>query len=351
MKEVGDKVRLLDALRPFVLPELSGSDHAILKQWIDQALRYMMDGEDAAAFAPLDGYFRTPREFRHSFAKMVDAEFSKVKVGNFRATSLISLALKAALDRIMLAESRLMLDERRVDPRIFELLELLFDLDAQAAYEWALSAVSDRGGFAKLRSANQTAVPLALFFASPSLHMGYGAEAAAFERSVFDWCVDNAQEGGIDTICLSLLPRVLATELSYGAGRSVERQAEIFVRLAAARTKDNQSLLSALDALAWRNARVAADDTLDSAVSSEAAENFLAAVNDLARSYAPGLPARLEELGLGGASELVFPDRPVRQPLEAHKPDKKPASFGGGNMLDDLMNLFLNPQDWTEARA
>jgi hypothetical protein len=332
---------LLDRLKPFAHPEMRSDSYLVAREWIEQALRRMLDGRGESSFAPFSGYFQTPRELRQSFAKMVEIEFAGVELGKVDAVRVLARAISGALDAAMQREGRLMLDERRIAPRVFDLLQFQFDLDPDEAYRWSARAVRDRNGFAQLRSANGTPAPIALYFASPATQLAAGECADIFEQAVFDWCVENARESGAVRICLSLLPRVLSSLSVGNPVEAVGRQAEVFARISKGAAKDGETLARALDALAWRNARVAAGDPLESTVGLETRQNFMKTAEDLASRFAPGLRDRLENLGLSKINDLVAASAPVQVTPKASAQEPVPRSgFGGGGMLEALFTLI-----------
>jgi hypothetical protein len=330
--------KLHEKLKPFAHPEARSDAYLVVRQWIEQALSRQLDGWGERSFAPFNGYFQNPRELRQSFAKMVEVEFAGVELGQINAERVLARAIVGALDATLQKEGRPMLDERRIAPRVFDLLQFLFDLEPDEAYRWAARAVRDRNGFAELRSANGTPAPIALYFASPATQFAAGECADIFEQAVFDWCVSNSHEPGAVKICLSLLPRILSS-LSVGTPiEAVGRQTDVFVQMSNAFTKDGEALASALDALAWRNARVAAGDPLDSTVGVETQENFVKVAEDIASSFAPGLRESLRNLGLSNINDLIAisASAHVTYPTTAEQPSPQ-HSFGGGGMLEALL--------------
>lgn len=340
MTEAQRDQKLLEKLKPFAHPEARSDVYLVVREWIEQALRRLLDGTGESSFAPFNGYFQNPREVRQSFAKMVEVEFAGVELGKIDAVRVLARAISGALDVTIQREGRPMLDERRIAPRVFELLQFLFDLQPDEAYLWATRAVRDRNGFAQLLSANGTPAPIALYFASPATQFEVGECADLFERAVFDWCVENPRASGAVRVCFSLLPRVLSSLNVGSPDETVGRQADVFVRISKGVAKEGETLARALDALAWRNARVAAGDPLESTVGLETRQNFMKAAEDLASRFAPGLRDRLESLELSKISDLVATTVPVQ--LTPQEREERPISrigFGGGGMLDALFVL------------
>ncbi|SDU49530.1 hypothetical protein [Stappia sp. ES.058] len=332
---------LLERLTPYVVPVEARAPHAVVSEWVAQALDKVFTSDSAAgAFAPFSAYFQTPREFRQSFAAMVEVEFAGIALEQMDAVRLVASGVRQALDRRIAGSGRPMLDARRVSPLVFELLSVLFDLDPEQAHRWATRCLFDKVGFSALRSVNDTPVPIELYLVLPMPAFGRTEAGDRFELEVFNWCIENASEPGALSLCLELLPRVLQSQGLGDPESAVSRQADLLHRLAMHEDGDGRTLPEALDVIAWREASLSVGEPTNGIPSPEAIDVFVEEAKKITGALADGLNDRLVALGLASDGEpysdlLAPPTRSDPAPTRNNTPYIFD-SHGPGSVMDSF---------------
>ena len=238
----------------------------IFSFWLLNALSIHNETGRASAFAPYDAYFATQASFRQSFSTFVDREMRGEIIGTSNAIQLlihlIGSVLQFATEDIT-AHKHLETESSEevviIDDFLFDMFDILFDLNSEAACEWAARAIRSKRGFASTRSLGDTPSPILLYLRFVADDTT-GTGRVNFYGALLEWCWKNSDEFEVQAHAFEIL--LLSLRAATEPGRD-QKQRIVIEKLMTPFGENLQSILYTIDEeITQQNIILGEDDTL-----------------------------------------------------------------------------------------
>lgn len=236
----------------------------VLKGWLLNALSQYRESKRASSFAPFDAYFATQATFREAFSVFFKAEIEVLPIEGYDGKQIISnviqVILKMSVDDVMSVASSPAGKQFILDDFVYEMFQLLLDLNSEAALDWASHAIRSPDGFSLTKSNSDVPSPIFLYLNCVSTDTS-GPQSRSFFRALFDWCNANAHQTIVQPYAFDVLLLALRSE------SEPDRAIKQFNRLKSLfrpRSDQGKTLLAVIESqLDFENAMQRSDLTLD----------------------------------------------------------------------------------------
>lgn len=215
--------------------------------WLMNALSIHNKTGKTSSFAPFDAYFATQATFRQSFSTFVEAELRGQIIGTSDANQLlinvVGNVLQLAVEDIAAHRLPEPEDGFILDDFVFDMFDILFDLDSEAASEWGARAIRSQQGFSSTRTMGDTPSPIALYLRFVADDTS-GVGRCNFYGALLEWCWQNSDEYEVQAHAFEILLLSLRAETEPGRAQKqliwIERLMEPYHGL-------HRSILMAID--------------------------------------------------------------------------------------------------------
>lgn len=207
---------------------LSGS--ALFYHWLYDALTRYNYSKSHSAFVPFRSHFVTALNLRAGFSDFVEQELKfDTSIGMEVARAQIVRVISEVMTEAARDHAPYIADEslEELDHTIFDLFGVLYDLNPEKAFAWAVSALSPDSAFGRLKGPNGQPAPI---FLRQSLRVDdtAGQMRAEYYFAMLNWCVEKRHLPGTGSAARTLLPLALKTSKNDA---SASRQIALFERL------------------------------------------------------------------------------------------------------------------------